>query len=488
MDYNEIIKRKNKILAITLLVCIVLRSVVNAYFTGFGQVVAFMAAGLILTTILVLLNKKVHPVVMMYLIVLLMSGISIALMKAFPCTTNYLMFFLSIFFVVIYEDIRPIVLQCAVSAVFMVIYYFEYKQKLAETWSPDAMAMCVVYIISGMLVYISLCRLTKQQFRVLQETGERSNTARKKAEKLLGKIGKSVDVLGNTSGKINKSVVGVEEIVQQITVATNDVAGRAMTQVQDIENIKNMVEQGVDQIQEVSDSSAQMAEASNKTNMRVENGARRVNDLTQQMSELNAKMEGVAVSITQLTEENAKIVDILATLDNITSQTNLLSLNASIEAARAGEHGKGFAVVASEIRQLSETSSKFTEQIHSILEGIQKQTDMVCEEIARGQESVSECTQHAEEVNNSFQKISYNTKQVLDQARNIEDKSNAMDELMHSTLENVSRINADAESTSAAMEEVSASIADLHENIAQVVSGYNNINEITSELVSVAER
>lgn len=87
----------------------------------------------------------------MYLMVILMSIICIVLMIAFPCTTNYLMFFLAIFFVVIYEDIRPIILQTAICAIAMIAFYFKYTDKLAETWSPDAMAMCVVYLVSGML-------------------------------------------------------------------------------------------------------------------------------------------------------------------------------------------------------------------------------------------------------------------------------------------------------------------------------------------------
>ena len=129
MDYNDVIRNKNRILAITLLICIVLRCIVNTFFTGIVQVIPMGIGGLIFTALLLLLNKKVHPVVMMYAMVVLMSAISIILMIAFPCTTNYLMFFLSIFFVVIYEDIRPIIMQSAISAAAMVYFYFRYTQE-----------------------------------------------------------------------------------------------------------------------------------------------------------------------------------------------------------------------------------------------------------------------------------------------------------------------------------------------------------------------
>ena len=121
MEYNDIIRNKNRVLAITLLICIVLRCIVNAFFTGIGDVIPMGIGGFVLTALLLFLSSKVHPVVMMYAMVLLMSGIGIALMIAFPCTTNYLMFFLAIFFVVIYEDIRPIILQSVICAICMVI-------------------------------------------------------------------------------------------------------------------------------------------------------------------------------------------------------------------------------------------------------------------------------------------------------------------------------------------------------------------------------
>ena len=72
MDYNDVIRNKNRILAITLLICIVLRCIVNTFFTGIVQVIPMGIGGLIFTALLLLLNKKVHPVVMMYAMVVLM--------------------------------------------------------------------------------------------------------------------------------------------------------------------------------------------------------------------------------------------------------------------------------------------------------------------------------------------------------------------------------------------------------------------------------
>lgn len=487
MEYKEVIRSKNRILSWTLLISILLRCVVNAIFVGFQMVIGLTAVGIVLTVALLLLAKKLNPFIMMYLMVLLLTGISIACMVAFPCTTNYLMFFLAVFMIVLYEDIRPIALQCILSAVCMVVFYYRYTQQLADTWSPDAMAMCVVYIVSGMLVFWSLCRLTQKQFQSLRQINDESSAAKERAEQLLNEISKSVGVLDHTSNKINESITVTGEVSRQIAVATGDVAKRATDEVSATETIRKMVQDGVAQIQEVSNASGVMAEASNATGSRVSEGGNMVRALNTQMTELNEKMDNIAESIQELREENGKIVQILATLDEITSQTNLLSLNASIEAARAGEQGRGFAVVASAIRDLSSDSAHFTEQIHEILDGIQNKTDMVCKDISVGQESVSKCAAHVEQVDFSFRNISDNTERVLSQAREIENRSKSLEDLLGRTLEDVNYISENVKSTSDAMEKIASGITDLNENIDMVVSGYNDINEITNSLVKASD-
>ena len=484
MGYIELIRKKNQAFIISMFICIALRSVANAFFVPPATMVGMVIAAFILTGGLYLLSKKISPVPMMYMMVILMTFLSCMLMKMWPCTTNFLMFFLAIFLVVLYESIGPIVLQCILSAGCMIFFYFHVgQQRLSESWGVDALVISITYIISAMIIYVSLCRMSRQQISYIQEKGEESERERQKAQSLVGQISQSVNVLGNTSKKIDESINLSNQISSQIAEATEHITRSAASEVNEVDEIRSMVANSVEQVKTVSETSMEMAEASGQNSKKVSEGGRQVAELTRQMEDLKVRMDDVGTAVGELGAATNEIVEILQTLDEITSQTNLLSLNASIEAARAGEHGKGCAVVASEIRNLSDDSAKFTTEIHNILEGINAQTERVKSEIEAGQRSVDECTAGAEEVDNAFREIAENTEDLNAHAKDIEKKARELEELLNNTLDNANGISQDIESTSAAMEEISASIQNLNGSLDIVVDGYNDINGITNRLM-----
>ncbi len=102
---------------------------------------------------------------------------------------------------------------------------------------------------------------------------------------------------------------------------------------------------------------------------------RHATDLTiERMNQIRQQMESIAEGIVRLSEQSQAIGGIIATVDDIAEQSNLLAVNAAIEAAKAGEQGRGFAVVAQEIKNLAAQSKQATGQVRGILSDIQKAT------------------------------------------------------------------------------------------------------------------
>jgi methyl-accepting chemotaxis protein len=123
-------------------------------------------------------------------------------------------------------------------------------------------------------------------------------------------------------------------------------------------------EQSVQRAQEVVDASQRTVQVSRS-------GGEAVQETIGSMAQIKARVEGIAENILALSAQTQQIGEIIATVNDIAAQSNMLALNASVEAARAGEHGKGFAVVAAEVRNLAEQSKQATMQVRAILSDIQ---------------------------------------------------------------------------------------------------------------------
>ncbi len=108
----------------------------------------------------------------------------------------------------------------------------------------------------------------------------------------------------------------------------------------------------------------------------------------QGMNRIREQMETIAESIVNLSEQGQAIGEIIATVNDLAEQSNLLAVNAAIEAAKAGEHGKGFAVVAHEVRSLAVQSKEATAQVRTILNDIQKATNAAVMATEQGSKAV----------------------------------------------------------------------------------------------------
>jgi methyl-accepting chemotaxis protein len=169
---------------------------------------------------------------------------------------------------------------------------------------------------------------------------------------------------------------------QQVSGANEQSAAISQTTTT-VDEVKAIADQSVARAQEVADASQRTVEVSDA-------GRQAVQETIESMAQIKARVEGIAENILALSEQMQQIGQIIATVNDIASQSNMLALNASVEAARAGEQGKGFAVVAAEVRSLAEQSKQATEQVKAILEDIQRATNTTVMATEEGTKRVEE--------------------------------------------------------------------------------------------------
>jgi methyl-accepting chemotaxis protein len=209
------------------------------------------------------------------------------------------------------------------------------------------------------------------------------------------------------------SVMETNAAMEQIAVNIDKLNGHVDRQSENVSRSSSAIEEMLANIQSV-------------TQTLVKNAAN-VKELTCASEVGRTGLQEVAADIQEIARESEGLLEINAVMENIASQTNLLSMNAAIEAAHAGEAGKGFAVVADEIRKLAEHSGDQSKTITTVLKKIK--------------DSIDKITKSTEHVLNKFEAIDWGVKTVSEQEENIRSAMEEQGEGSKQILKAIDQLN-----------------------------------------------
>ncbi|WP_324767296.1 methyl-accepting chemotaxis protein [Pokkaliibacter plantistimulans] len=175
---------------------------------------------------------------------------------------------------------------------------------------------------------------------------------------LLQELQEGIGVLATASQEILASTAQVASGAQQTAIAITEIT----TTVEEVRQTANTATQ---KARHVSDSAQRTLQVS-------KDGKVAIDATMEGMSQIREQMHSVAQSIVRLSEQAQAIGEVVATVNELAEQSNLLGVNASIEATRSGEQGRGFSVVAQEVKNLAVQSKQATGQVRTILNDVQK--------------------------------------------------------------------------------------------------------------------
>ncbi len=288
-------------------------------------------------------------------------------------------------------------------------------------------------------------------------------------------------VTNSASDLSNNSMILVSS-TKDISLAIDEIAGGVVQQASDTEQCLIQMSKLADRINDVYDSTHKIEEIADYTKSTVQQGLVTVSELNNKSKATTTITKTVIQSIEELDHKSRSIGSIVNVINDIASQTNLLSLNASIEAARAGDAGRGFAVVAEEIRKLADQSMGAAKEIARIIDDIQSKSEETSESAKLAEENVYSQAEVLGNTISAFEKINSQVEHLVNNLDTISVGIQGIESAKADTLDAIQNISAVSEETASSTEEVGATSAEQLESVTRLSEAANHLADNAKKL------
>ncbi len=263
-----------------------------------------------------------------------------------------------------------------------------------------------------------------------------------------------MEIISRSSQEVSTAAIELNANAQQAASATHEVVEQAST-------VATASEEMASTSSDIARNCHHAAESSALASSTAKTGAEIVRNTLENMQTISEKVRRSATVVEQLGARSDQIGAIVATIEDIADQTNLLALNAAIEAARAGEQGRGFAVVADEVRALAERTTKATREIGEMIKSVQNETKSAVGIMNEGVQDMQRGTQEAGQSGEAIAGILIQIDQVTTQINQIATAAEEQTATTHEITMNIQQISDVVTHSARGAEEISLAAQQL---------------------------
>jgi methyl-accepting chemotaxis protein len=261
------------------------------------------------------------------------------------------------------------------------------------------------------------------------------------------------DIIGKVRGTADHLIDATKEMAE----ATDAMQSSVANQQQDVQRMTHSIHELSETSANIAENASLAQQAATAADDDTQAGHEIVSNVVLAIGELASEVSSAAEAVNKLAHDSENIGSILDVIRNIAEQTNLLALNAAIEAARAGEQGRGFAVVADEVRVLASRTQQSTQEIQTMIEGLQSDTRGVVEVMERGRERAEQSVVQVSGANGSLESISQAVRSIKDMNIQIAAACEQQSAVAHELNQQASGINLSSESNAVGIRQIGTS-------------------------------
>jgi len=328
------------------------------------------------------------------------------------------------------------------------------------------------------------------------------NKTLEKIRNLVVTIKKEAASLHNVGNDLAGNMTETAAAVNQITANIKSIKGRVINQsagvtethatmeqvVTNINKLNGHVENQSDNISRASSAIEEMVANINSVTETLVKNSVNVNTLKEASEVGRNGLQEVAADIQEIARESEGLLEINSVMENIASQTNLLSMNAAIEAAHAGDAGKGFAVVADEIRKLAEDSGiqskiigNVLKKIKSSIDKITKSTENVLTKFGAIDSGVRIVAEQEENIRSAMEEQGAGSRQILEGIGNVNEITRQVKNGSSKMLEGAKEVIQESNNLEKATQEIASGMNEMASGADQINVAVNHVNEISAK-------
>ncbi|CAM4252863.1 methyl-accepting chemotaxis protein [Bacillus luti] len=478
---TDLLQKRNKIMLYLLLV-VAITNVIVCFAIGKPLILMLSILGstLFVCLVMYIAMRQGKHVFVPYWYSFGISGIVLVYSTIDKNSGNTLFLFITIIMTAIFLDKKVNIFSTFLSILLFLYFFFSLKlfgdqydllfYYLFSFFSFGLVLSYVSHFVSGVLKDLLTVRQTLfEQQKELISINQSSRKTINELRKFSSTLKNNVKIISDKNHDFNQSL---EEIVHSFVIQTDNLE-RITLNTASIQEESNII-----------------FNLSKEVHSKTIECSKSITEYTKETEKLDAAIEDLKELFSQNEEVNDTLVQklndiesITDTLNKISNQTKMLSLNASIEAARAGEHGKGFTIVSSEMKKLSEISNLFTNNIQQIILDIKELISKNNDFFKHSYDCLHITNQNSNTVKQIFDLVSTNSKEMEQEIKKVFEHTSVLktnvEDINHSLVE----LQSVTEEHAVSNEEIKSNFENHTEHVQRIYEDFNILKSLVEEEV-----